>query len=254
VLTTDILNHGAWDISISAGEDMYLIHYNNLPDPHINMFTDFDGSVELEVDLSLVDTIQAAKIHITDNDILDLLVYPLHTDTVILYASEDFGLTWSEPMYLERKDFPGVLPVCDQFSSQGVDLEFIRVSRVSSVEPYGPDSLFYGHIEQINTTSLGIEDYEKLENRLSVYPNPFSEIVTINYLLTNPSDLTIRIYNLQGKVVFDEIYQGLSGENRIQEDLSDLDSGSYIIEVIEIDNSDKALQRSSLKMLKLTGR
>jgi hypothetical protein len=254
LLTNDMINHSAWDISISSDQDLYLIHYSNDPAPHINMMTDFEESVELNVDLSMVDTIQAAKIHITKDNILDLLVYPFNTDTVILFASEDFGTTWSDPMYLQRKDFPGVLPNCDQFSDQGSDLEFIRVTRVSSTEPYGPDSLFYNHIEQINTTALGIADYEKLDPKLSVYPNPFSDIVTINFLLNRASELSIRIYNLHGKVVYDESYQGVIGENRIQEDLSDLDSGSYIIEVIETDNPDKTMQRSSLKVLKLTGR
>jgi hypothetical protein len=251
VLTTDLINHGAWDLSISSNEEMYLIHYSNSPNPHINMYTEFEESTELTVDLSMVDTLQAAKIHITADGILDLFVYPLHTDTTILFASEDYGLTWSEPMFVERKDFPGVLPVADQFSDQGVDLEFIRVSRVSSVEPYGPDSLYYHHIEQFNSTALGISDYENTFDNMSLYPNPISDVVSVNYSLAEPSELNIRIFTLQGKMIVDKKYQGNIGENQILMDLGYLKSGTYIIEILELDRTKNGSHKASQKLIKL---
>lgn len=253
VLTTDLINHGAWDLSISSDEEMYLIHYSNTPNPHVNMYTDFSGSTELNVDLSMVTELQSAKIHITKDGILDLLVYPTGTDPAILYASEDNGLTWTAPIFAERGDFPGILPVTDQFSSQGTELEFIRVSRVSNVEPFGPDSLFYNHIEQINSASLGISDYEILTNKLSLYPNPFSDMVTVNYLLKEPGELNVKIFNLLGKKIMDRNYQGGIGENQIQMNLGYLGSGIYIIEVLELDRIRDNSHKATKKILKLQG-
>jgi hypothetical protein len=251
VLTTDLLNYRAWDMSIDADEEMYLIHYSNTPTPHINMYTDFDQSTQLPVDLSMVDTLQSVKIHVTENGILDLLVYPLNTDTAILYASEDFGATWSAPIYLEKRDFPGVLPVTDQYSNQGVDLEFIRVSRVSNTEPFGPDSLFYHHIEQINSTTVGVSDHTGRRDSFSFYPNPLSDIVTVNYALGEPGRLNVRIFTLQGKMIVDKNYQGNIGDNQIRLDLGHLDSGTYIIEVFELDSSRDQLHKASGKIIKL---
>lgn len=251
LLSTDLINHGAWDLSISPDEEMYLIHYSNTPTPHVNMYTDFEESTELAVDLSMVDTLQAAKIHITETGILDLFVYPLNTDTAILYASEDYGLTWSEPMYLEKKDFPGVLPVTDQFSDQGTDLEFIRIARVSNTEPYGPDSLFYNHIEQINSGTLGIANREGLSDKLSLHPNPFSDMVTVNYLLKEQGELNIRIFTLQGKIIVDRYYLGNIGENQIRMDLGSLESGTYIIEILELDQTKDNLHKATKKLIKL---
>jgi hypothetical protein len=234
VLTTDLINYRSWDLSVSPNEEMYLIHYSNNPTPHVNLYTDFGASVEIPVDLSMVDEIQHAKIHITRDGILDLLVYPADPEqTAILYASEDLGETWSDPINVERSDFPGVLPATDQFSDQGVDLEFLRISRISAVEPYGPDSLFYNHIEQFNTGTLSTSEYERSDDGLTLYPNPFSDVVTVGYIVRNSGELNIRVFNLQGKLVADFNRAGAAGENQIQLDLGDLDSGTYVIEVLE---------------------
>lgn len=250
VLTEDLINHAAWDLSIGSAEEMYLIHYNNEPSPHVNMYTDFVSSVELDLDFSLVDTIQTAKIHATQNGLLDLIVYPLNTDTVVLYVSEDFGVTWGEPFYLSRKIFPGTLPITDQFSNQGTDLEFLRVSRVSTVEPFGPDSLYYGHVEQVNTTYLGIVDYKVLESNLSVYPNPFTEELTVEYFHHSASEVNVKIYNLQGKVVMNRDYSAVPGKTMVRIYLGDLDAGTYIFEIYDSENT----RRSVKKILKLPNR
>ena len=248
VLTTDLINHGAWDMSISANEEMYLIHYSNTPTPHVNMYTDFSGSTQLNVDLSTVTEIQSAKIHITEDGILDLLVFPTGTDTAILYASEDYGLTWTAPISKAREDLQGVLPVTDQFSSQGTDLEIIRVSRASNTEPYGPVTLYYNHAEHIN--SLGINDYDILTDTLALYPNPFSDMLTLNYTLREMGELNMNIYNLQGKKIVDRTYEGNVGENEFQMNLGYLESGIYIIEVIELNQTKGNLQRVTKKLIK----
>jgi hypothetical protein len=250
VLTTDLINHASWDISISPDEEMYLIHYSNDPTPHISMYTDFDASTELSIDLSMVETLQHAKILITEDGILDLLVYPANTDTVLLFASEDYGITWSAPMEVERNDFPGILPVTDQLSDQGMDLEFVRFSRVSSVEPYGPDSLYYTHVDQINSSTLGISDYEGSAEVLSIYPNPFLEMVWVKVVLNQPANLTMRVFTLEGKVIMSRKYRGTVGENQIPMNLEHLDSGTYIIEIIDSGQATDSSPRYAGKVIK----
>jgi hypothetical protein len=250
VLTTDLINHASWDLSVSPNEEMYLIHYSNNPTPHVNMYTDFGTSTALDVDLSGVESLQHAKILITADGILDLFVYPTGADTVLLFASEDYGVTWSAPMEVERKDFPGILPVTDQFSDQGLDLEYVRISRVSAVEPYGPDSLYYTHIDQINSSTLGISDYERSKQELSIYPNPFSEMVWVKVMLDHPGDLTIRLFTLDGKMIMSSKYRAGMGENQIPIDLKHLDSGTYIIEILDSDQSKGSMPRYTGKVVK----
>ena len=254
-LTTDLYNYVAWDLSVSAGEDPYLVHFSNDPTPHVNMYTDLsEASVELDIDLSLVDTIQSVKIQVTKDELLDLIVYPLNSDTAVLYVSEDLGETWGDPIYTERKNLTGVLPYADQFSSQGVDLEYMYVYREPHLEPYGPDSLFYRHIEQVNTTALGLRDYEDMEEKLTFYPNPFIDQLTIEYIQQVAGELNLKIYNLQGKVVLDRNYNGIPGITTIKIDLGFLDAGTYIIEVFENDAPNDGLHHSIQKVLKLSSR
>ncbi|NNK79984.1 MAG: T9SS type A sorting domain-containing protein [Flavobacteriales bacterium] len=250
VLTTDLYNHVAWDLSIGTEEEMYLIHFSNNPTPHVNMYTDLESSTELTIDLSMVDAIQIAKIHITEDGILDLFVYPLDSDTVMLYASEDYGLTWTDPLYMERSEAPGVLPVTDQFSSQGLDLEYIRVSRPAGSQPYGPDSLYYNHIELFDST-VGLMGQEQLGDDLSLFPNPFSDMITVKYMLQEPTELIFRISTLQGRVLEERFYIGSTGENQIQFDLSDLSSGSYVLEVLDTERKNGKMRVASRKLVKL---
>lgn len=250
VLTTDMINHRSWELSISPNEEMYLIHYSNNPTPHINMYTDFNEAVELDIDLSMVTELQHAKVHITEDGILDLLVYPANQDSALLYVSQDFGLTWGSPFTVARTDFPGVLPVTDQYSDQGVDLEFIRITRVSSVEPFGPDSLFYNRIEQINS-SLGIADFEDTSDQLNIYPNPARDMITLNYSLRKAGTLNIRVLTLQGKQVENRIVPGNTGENTIQMSLEDLEPGTYILKIRESNQGNANLRRATRKLVKL---
>lgn len=250
VLTTDMINHASWDLSVSPDEELYLIHYSNDPAPHVNMFNDFGESTELDIDLSAVETLQHAKIHITDEGILDLLVYPADSDTALLFASEDYGSTWSAPMEVARTEFAGILPVTDQFSDQGLDLEFIRFARVSTVEPYGPDSLYYTRIEQINSSTLGILDQELYTEELTIYPNPASDMATVKVELQQPGELTIRIFTLEGKVVMSHKYRGNAGENLVPLNLEHLDSGTYILEVIDSNRYKGSLPKYFGKLIK----
>ncbi len=250
VLTTDLINYRSWELSVSPDEEMYLIHYSNNPTPHINMYTDFNEAAELDIDLSMVTELQHAKIHITKDGLLDLLVYPANLDSALLYVSQDFGETWGSPFTVARTDFPGVLPVTDQYSDQGVDLEFIRISRVSSVEPFGPDSLFYNHIEQINS-SLGITEYENTSDQLSIYPNPVLDFITLNYSIQKAGPLNIRVFTLDGKLVESRIVGGNTGENLIRMDLEDLDPGTYILEIRESNQGHTNLRRATKKLVKL---
>lgn len=250
-LTTDLYNHGAWDITTNNEGDVWLAHFSNNPDPHIVLYSGLDSSTELSIDLSLVDTIQNVKIHYTADELLDLLVYPYNSDTVVLFVSEDFGATWSEPMYEDRNIVVGIIPVCDQYGDQLPDLEFMRISRVSHVEPFGPDSLFYTHVEQVNTTALGIDQYENVEEVLSFYPNPITDVININYTLKDASELILNIYTLQGKVVFNKNIYGQPGETTTKIDLSHLNAGSYILEVYEKGNPPDGFLRTTKKMLKL---
>lgn len=250
-ITYDIHHYNTWSMTTDNDGGSWLAYFSNDVAPHISLSIGLEDPVEMDIDLTLVDTIQSIKIHYLDDGLLDLMVTPLNTDTALLFISEDYGANWAAPLYVNKALFAGVLPARDQLSDQTTDLEFMSVSRVSHVEPFGPDSLFYNHIAQINSSTVGITEYENSSDHLSLHPNPVSDVVTVNYSLEEPSKLNIRIFTVQGKMIADRIYQGSIGENQILMDLGYLKSGTYIIEILELDHTKNGLHKATKKLVKL---
>ena len=49
---------------------------------------------------------------------------------------------------------------------------------------------------------LGMNDIDSRYDKLKVYPNPFTSNTTIEFILTEPSQVKLSIYNTIGEVVF----------------------------------------------------
>ena len=82
--------------------------------------------------------------------------------------------------------------------------------------------------------SVPVSVKERLKNNtaLSVYPNPFTNELTVNYELKN-NNATLTIYNLIGE----NIYTATLFENSTQLSLTNYDKGIYFIKIIDGDKS-----------------
>ena len=80
-------------------------------------------------------------------------------------------------------------------------------------------------IAQVVNVQVGIE----------VWPNPVSDIATANITLANPSNMDIQLFDVNGKEV-KSVFSGnaSSGAHSMEIDLSDLASGTYILETPRI--------------------
>lgn len=77
------------------------------------------------------------------------------------------------------------------------------------------------------SSTTGLVDDIKQLNKALIYPNPASDIVTLNIENTNNSDLTMIIYNLIGAIVKTEKLN----QNQRQINIGDLSNGIYMIEI-----------------------
>ena len=66
-----------------------------------------------------------------------------------------------------------------------------------------------------------------IEQKILCYPNPASDIVTLNLNNTNNVDLTLNIYNIIGELVRSELVQ----QNQQKINISDFSNGIYMIEI-----------------------
>lgn len=79
-------------------------------------------------------------------------------------------------------------------------------------------------------TCLGVEDAENISD-FSCYPNPTDGIFTIQFTQEVSEAVSIRILNVEGKIVAQENLQNFSGKYSKQFDLTQFESGLYVIEI-----------------------
>ncbi len=96
---------------------------------------------------------------------------------------------------------------------------------------------FYG-----NDQYLGINDNESAKannsGKILVYPNPVVDNVNIGYALTQKSSVTIKIFDLNGKVVkMLNLINKANGYHTESINCSDLNRGTYIVQILEGNNS-----------------
>jgi photosystem II stability/assembly factor-like uncharacterized protein len=88
--------------------------------------------------------------------------------------------------------------------------------------------IYYG--SQKNQTNVVDKIFSS--NSISVYPNPFSSEITIDFFESLSSNTYLKIYDLQGRLLIDEFLmsQGSSTSKYIM-DLSQLNSGVYLLQI-----------------------
>lgn len=90
----------------------------------------------------------------------------------------------------------------------------------------------------IEPNPSGLNENKELFNKVSVFPNPLSNQLTIKQLTTDIVIKHVRIYNLKGELIYCDLYKK-------NIDVSNLLRGSYLLE-LELENN----QRLKFKMIK----
>lgn len=88
--------------------------------------------------------------------------------------------------------------------------------------------------------SEGIVETVK-SNVLKLYPNPTSSRLTIEFDLDAEAPILLSIYDVSGKLISTENFEGVEGANALYKDVLDLTNGFYII---TISSEDKFLHNA----------
>ncbi len=108
----------------------------------------------------------------------------------------------------------------------------------------GTDHLFYAlNAEDINIDENLSVDESALEN-FSLYPNPTSGIVNLEFITTNSSKVSVSVYDLRGRLVAGKEFNNQGGTFNETFDYSSLNSGMYFITV---KNGDRKVTSKLLK-------
>jgi hypothetical protein len=75
-----------------------------------------------------------------------------------------------------------------------------------------------------------MESTSQIKN-LDVYPNPSKDIFNIRFVSEKIQDLSIRVINIMGELVYEEKASQFIGEYTKQIDLGDYSKGVYFLEI-----------------------
>jgi hypothetical protein len=67
-------------------------------------------------------------------------------------------------------------------------------------------------------------------NPLIIYPNPFSDSITLQNTTGLTNDCNVKIYTINGTVVFNKMYSGKEANQEINIDLKTLPQGTYLVQ------------------------
>lgn len=136
---------------------------------------------------------------------------------------------YSQPFFPESQDEWQTV-IIDNISSVFTNKEF-RV-RFEYLADNG-NNLFIDNINLVDGSTLSITERNRLNERVKIYPNPTQQISTVEFNLAEAeSQFEIRLIDLSGRLL-DRIYSGSmpAGNQRIDVDLGDLDSGVYLLQI-----------------------
>lgn len=120
------------------------------------------------------------------------------------------------------------------YASSGGDREWLRFTLLGDPALLIP--------QQLATTSIAKADETNGYAVPTVSPNPFSDVTTIRFSLSEPSPVSFTVVNTLGQVVFQSTPSRYSaGEHNIVVDLSGKGSGIYYYQIIMGGRSEKGI-------------
>ena len=83
------------------------------------------------------------------------------------------------------------------------------------------------------TQQVPITAIEETQNikALAVYPNPVMEKADILFTLKEDADITLSVYNIQGKILSNDNYSGKFGINKVEIPVNNLSNGYYFVSI-----------------------
>ncbi len=157
------------------------------------------------------------------------LRYVLGTELGI-WATNDGGENWFEenegmggrfPVYRVRQQWMNNFD-CDLISAGTLGAGMFTSTTL--MECANKDNLIWGRPDDVTSITKVNEDLLNV----SVYPNPVVDYANLGFYLNKPTDVTVKIIDITGKIVSQKIYKGLnSGDQKLKYDMSDLASSTY---------------------------
>ncbi len=147
----------------------------------------------------------------------------LSSTELLLFAATDAGPYCYNFNTQEWFDMAGITAPDQNFTS----VDFIPSLNTVRFGTYGRGTWDFAITDEplVSVAENGIE------NQLNIFPNPFSQTTTVSFDLKNPCAVSIDVYDLKGQLVFFENKGNLVGEQQINFNRAQLQSGVYFVSI-----------------------
>ena len=178
-----------------------------------------------------------------------------------VFASSDCGESWNQRKAIHGTSLSNIETLTSWTPSTQDDWVTVHVTNILS--PYFTENFRYKfEFESDNGNNFYLDDiniYEGTpsdvlvglsieENQLggfSIYPNPTDKDVTVRFDIGGAMDVMINVTDLAGKTIQTQQIQGNAGSNLVFLDVSDLSSGTYLIQLNS--GSQKLVKRLTIR-------
>ncbi len=134
--------------------------------------------------------------------------------------------TWTVPSTVTLQSGQGTSSIVLKFGSTAGT----RAIKVKAGNACGTTSNFTKNVQAVTCPRLGeLVDGNTFE--MDAYPNPTSELLNIVFNSETSSDYNVMLLDLSGRVLKNERFSALEGENRISWMLSEYSSGTYLLTI-----------------------
>jgi hypothetical protein len=83
-----------------------------------------------------------------------------------------------------------------------------------------------------SSVTIGMDEVERANLITAVYPNPAQDQVNINLNMEQTENVSVRIFNTLGQVVYNKNYGTMSGANTLNIQLDNLSEGVYFVKIV----------------------
>lgn len=209
--------------------------------PH-HLFSELDAGKIVVIDWVMPCASCAAQSLATYNAVQSFAAS--HPGRVVFYLVDDYANT-SCGTLTSWGTSNGLASVDAAFSNTAISMADYGVAGMPKVVVLAGTShtIFYNQNSGITTAnvqaainqalmSTSLEETENLSVSISLFPNPASEVINVDYVLEKKADVQFQVFNILGEVVTDiTINDQQKGKNKIRIPLEELCEGTYFIKM-----------------------
>jgi hypothetical protein len=227
---------GSGDIEIPAGLALYQCSLTGMP----TLGVDASNNIHLAYS-SIIENTTNGNANPDLEEAFRNVYYMYSTD-----AATGGTPTWATPMRVEPSDFDEqAWPCMAKKVDSGIHLTYHKDGEPGNTfqpsespagtevpDPYGPYDVIYNRIQN----PVGLNENNAILANVSIYPNPVSSVLNVDYTLTQTQKYSVELVNVLGQSVYTNTLTGTAGINNLRIPVKNYSAGVYSLNVYSGNN------------------